>query len=81
MLQILFDNGLVKCNGILELVFLYKQYMAHIDLPIVIFTAELDRLAEYPFHGSIVSLIPVDLCLIHEQRKIPNIDNDDDVRV
>ena len=62
---VLFDDGLVKANGLLELGFLHEEYVGHVEFPHIMLITEFHRFPKYLLHLLIILHIPIDLGLLH----------------
>ena len=60
------DKWLVIANGVTILIILHEEYVGDIELPCLVLTAELGRLAEDFLDHGVVAVVPVDLGLHHE---------------
>ena len=60
------DKWLVIANGVTILIILHKEDVGDIELPCLVFAAELGRLAEDFLDHGVVAIVPVDLGLHHE---------------
>jgi len=60
------DEGLVVSDGVPVFVVLHEEHVRHIQLPCLVLGAELSALAEDLLHLGVVSFIPVDLRLHHQ---------------
>lgn len=64
------DERLVVADGVAVLVVLHEEDVGHVQLPRLVFAAELGRLAEDLLHHGVVVVVPVDLGLHHEDGNV-----------
>lgn len=68
---VLLDNNFVEVDGILELVSLHEENVTEVHPPDILLTAQAVRRLEEFLHLLIVLQVPVDLCLLHQDHRIP----------
>mmetsp|Transcript_46997 Transcript_46997/g.121339 ORF Transcript_46997/g.121339 Transcript_46997/m.121339 type:complete len:483 (+) Transcript_46997:579-2027(+) len=65
------DRAVVADSLLVPPFLLHEEDMSHVELPRVVFGAELCRLSEYFFHHGVVLHVPVDLRHRHQHGDIP----------
>ena len=65
IIVVLLDDWLVETRCLFKLAFLHEENVSDVELPHVVFIAELHRLTENLFYLLVVFHVPVNLCLLH----------------
>ena len=66
------DDRFVESCGFLVLGLLHEEHVGNIQLPHVLVVAELDRLAKDLLYLDKIITVPINLCLLHQNRQIPD---------